>query len=205
MKSQKQAWNKEYKLGKKWNKETLALPRILKNKTVLEIGVGNGKTLQAIIRQKPKRVVALDISREAIDICKKSFPNSINFIEGDITTIKFKEKFDIVVCYYALNNLLEKARKKAISNVYNLTKEGGKILFEDFSVGDFRQEKEKAKIIEPNTLEKKNGIICHFFTKEELKDLFRQFTKVKLELKESHPIKNKPNLKRRIISGIIEK
>ncbi len=203
MKDQKEIWNEIYRNSAKWNKETLNLPKIMKDKIVLEIGVGNGKTLKSIVRQKPKKIVAIDISSEAIKISKKLFPNGVEFIEEDINSIDFpRESFDIIVCYYVLNNLSEEDRKKAVEKMHYLLNPAGKILFEDFVVGDFRQN-DKGKFIAENTIEKKDGLNCHFFSIEELRSLFSEFSESNIKMKTSTPITNKPELKRKIISGII--
>lgn len=202
MKSQQILWNKEYKQHKiRWRKETQTLPKILKNKIILELGIGNGKTLRSILKQNPREVTAIDFSQEAINQAKKEFSNT-NFIKSNIINLPFKNKqFNIVVCYYILNNLSEKERKIAVSEIRRILKPNGRVIFEDFAVGDFREK--EGKIISSHTIKKKNGIICHFFTIKELKILFKSFSKISLKEKISKPIVHK-NLKRKIISGTIE-
>lgn len=200
---QEEIWDNLYKSGNKWNKEAQNIPDILKGKKVLEIGVGNGKTLKAIIKQKPKTVVAIDFSSEALEISKKLF-TKVKFIKADVKNLPFSDnEFDVIICYYVLNNLLKKERQKAVSEMFRVIKDGGKILFEDFAIEDFRQK--ETKIVEENTIEKKNKLMCHFFTIDELDLLFKDFSGRKFELKESNPIKSRSELKRRVISGFIVK
>ncbi len=205
MVNQKQIWDKEYLQNKnKWNKETINLPKILRNKCVLELGVGNGKTLKSILKQNPKLVTAIDFSKQAIEQAKSNTNNKIvKFIKSDVRELPFPDsKFDIVVCYYILNNLIEKDRKKAVSELYRLLKPKGKILFQDFALGDYRQKGEK---VEKNTVKHKNGIMCHFFTDSEINDLFKDFSKIDLKIEEREPIRKNKKIKRRIISAIISK
>jgi len=61
MKNQESIWDNLYKRNLTWKKETI-LPNILQNKSVLELGVGTGKTLHSIIRQNPKSITAIDFS-----------------------------------------------------------------------------------------------------------------------------------------------
>lgn len=208
MKSQENIWNEEYKNNKnKWRKETINFPKIKKNSRVLELGVGNGKTLKSILMQKPKEITAIDFSQEAINqiISNKNF-QKVNFLKSNIKKLPFKEKtFDIIVCYYVLNNLLKKERIQAVNEMFRILNQQGQILFQDFSVDDFRQREKLNKILEKNTTQNKSGLICHFFTKTELKILFKNFSKINITLKISKPIIHKPNLKRKIISGIIIK
>jgi len=208
MKNQESIWNIEYRKNPhKWNKETINLSKLMKNKKVLEIGVGNGKTLHAILKQNPKSVVAMDFSSESLNICRKIFRGkNISFVKADITNLPFEnEEFDMVVCYYVLNNLLKKERKKAVNEIIRVIKTKGKLLFEDFAVGDFRETNKDKKIIESHTIKNKNGIICHFFEIKEIKKLFNIFSTKKLVQRTFNPIITMPKLKRKIISGIFVK
>ena len=182
MDPQKEIWNNIYKNeSSKWNKENLALPKRLHSKKVLEIGVGNGKTLKAILRQGPKEVIAIDTSKEAIKLCKKNIKRkNVILNRSDIKNLKASDEyFDAVVCYYTLNNLIKKDRKRAISEIFRVLKKKGIMLFDDFSKGDLR-EKKQLKRVEKGTILKNNGLICHFFSKLELKALFNNFSGIKI-------------------------
>src|SRR3989338_3574017 len=201
--NQKKTWDKKYKENFSWKKETPDLPKLLKNKSVLELGVGNGKTLISILKQSPKSVTAIDFSKKAIDICKSKFKDErINFLAKDFFMYKTKNKFDIIICYYFLNNFLKKERKKAIDIISGLLSSNGIVIFEDFAEEDFRQ---KGKIIEKNTIKNKSGVICHFFKDFELKSLFSEFQIKKVKTRVYSPIKNNKILKRKIIYAIIRK
>ena len=205
MGGQEPIWNKLYKERLSWKKETRNLPNLLRGKAVLELGAGNGKTLRAIVKQNPKSITAIDFSEEAINKAKELFEeDKILFLKGDITSLKFKEEFDVIVCYYILNNLLEKERKNAIEQIHNALKPGGIILLEDFAVGDFR-EKEYLRKIEQNTIEKKNRIICHFLEKGELVSLFKNFKDMKISTKIFSPLRVDKTKKRKIIKALIKK
>ncbi len=203
MGSQKNVWNYEYSNNpNKWSKETIKFPLILKGKKILELGVGNGKTLKAIIKQKPSKTIAVDFSEEAIKIVKNQFRN-VKFHHSDVRELPFSDdEFDIVVCYYLLNNLLEKDRKKVVREIFRILKKSGKVLFRDFAIGDYRQ---KGENVERNTILHKNGIVCHFFTAEEIKKLFSKFIISNLKLEERFPIRKNKKIKRRIISGVFVK
>lgn len=206
MTRQERIWDSLYKRNLTWKKETISLPKILKNKEVLEVGVGTGKTLLSIIRQNPKSVTAIDFSEEVISSAKKALASKweVNFLKADITSITPNKKFDVVVCYYILNNLTNSERKKAVSNVFSFLKPGGIVLFEDFAVGDFREKKEY-RIKEPHTIKKLNGLTCHFFSDTELKKLFGKFSQVTLSEKTTRPLKSNPKVERKILSAIVKK
>jgi len=179
-----------------WNKETTSLPKILKNKIVLEMGVGTGKTLAAILKQKPSKIYAIDFSNQAIKILKERFNDKAILKEADAKSVPYpNDYFDVVIAYYIFNNSLKKDRIKIINEVYRVLKKDGICLFEDFSIGDFR-----------NTGQKKgNNLISHFFEKEEIKELFHKFSSIKLKKEVFYPIKYKSNLRREIINVIAKK
>ena len=206
MKNQEKIWDAEYKShSSKWKKERINLPLILKNKKVLEVGVGNGKNIQSILKQKPSSLIATDTSNAALLACKKSHPN-LKLVKDDIRASRFKDnEFDVVLCYYILNNLLEKDRIKAVREIRRILSPKGIILFEDFMKGDFRQESHSQKAVEKSTIIRKSGLIQHFFTKEEIGNLFFSFKKLKLKEKYFSTIFLKPHLKRKIISVSTEK
>lgn len=204
--NQEKLWDREYITKENlWSKETKLLPSIFKNKSVLELGVGNGKTIISIIKQNPKKLEAIDFSQNAINICKDKFSKEkANFKKADVLSLPYKDlEFDIVVCYYLLNNLTEKQRIKAVEEIYRVTKSKGIVLFEDFMAGDFRQI--KTKEIEKNTIIKKNNLLAHFFTINELKVLFNKFSRVSLREITSKPIKTNQNIVRKILQGTIKK
>ncbi len=196
-------WNKLYDDRLSWKKESITLPNVLKNKRVLELGVGTGKTLVSILRQKPKEVCAVDFSERAIERSAERFGDKVTLIQADAKHLPFEgEYFDIVVCYYVLNNSLKRDRALVVKEIFRILKKRGVCLFEDFSVNDLRNDGKKHKT-EKNTIVKKSGLACHFFDEKELKELFKGF-KIKMKKKSFYPIKNVRAM-REIISIIAKK
>lgn len=207
MQDQESVWNKEYQENKdKWHRETQWLPLAFKGRKVLELGVGNGKTLRGILKQEPKQVVAVDISSEALSQIKREFQDArVELIKADITKLPFKDnEFDVVVCYYTLNNLLERERQIAADEIYRVLKKKGKLVFEDFAIGDFRETEKHNKLLEEHTTENERGIICHFFTAKEVSNIFRKFHDIKLNKKVFFPIAHSI-LRRKLITGTLVK
>jgi ubiquinone/menaquinone biosynthesis C-methylase UbiE len=207
LKSQSSLWDKEYTKSMTWNRQTMTIQdKILKGKNVLELGVGNGKTLISVMQQKPKSISAIDFSKEAINLCKSNPKfNKISFYVADIASMPFKNvSFDAVVCYYVLDALDQKGRAKAISEMKRVLRSNGTILFEDFALGDFRQEQSK-KVIDSSTIQKPSGIMCHFFDIPELSVLFNDFKIKNLSAKAFKPFKTNSNIQRKIISGMFIK
>ncbi len=195
MDNQEECWNRLYKERLIWKKETIDLPKLLKGKSVLELGVGTGKTLQSILRQNPKQVVAVDFSEEALKICSECTKNQkVAFVHSDILKFNPDKKFDVIICYYLLNNFDEKERKMAVKKMQSLLTKAGVILFEDFAAGDFREKQGR-----------KDSLFCHFFTEKEIRRLFHAFSDIKIKTRISNPIRSHKELKRKIISAMIRR
>lgn len=205
IKNQEKIWDSIYEQDKlKWKRES-RLPKIMKDKAVLEIGAGNGKTIKAILAQKPNNLTAIDISQEAINILKNKFKYK-NFLAKKASALKlpFKDNyFDIVVSYFIFNNLLSKDRKKAISEIYRVLKPSGLVAFADFAEGDYRFI--PREVIESNTTLRKNRLIFHIFQLEEVRALFYKFQIKNINILSNNPIRNQPNLKRKRIFMLAQK
>ena len=208
MDSQQKIWDQLYQQQLHWNRETLDLPLLLENKIVLELGVGSGKTLKSILRQKPKQITAIDFSDQSLQHCKKEFshyPNLV-FVKSQVSKLPFKPKtFDVIVCYYILNNLLLKERNKAVEEMIHVINQNGLIIFEDLAAGDFREKQgqaSSAKQPEIHTIIKPSGLVHHFFSPEEVEELFSKFKGQTIKQKTLTPIKNQKQFKRKIISAI---
>ncbi|MDO8647301.1 MAG: class I SAM-dependent methyltransferase [Candidatus Diapherotrites archaeon] len=175
--SSKKTWNDEYRFKKNvWRSRFNELfpEKTFTGKKVLELGVGNGKTLEKILLQKPRKVFAVDFSPIAIRLCEEKFAKekSIGFFEADLKELPFKNsEFDIIVCFHTLAHLLENERQPAVLEIKRVLKKGGILLFEDFAVGDFRFG--KGKEIEESTFRRGNGITYHYFTAKEVGELFK--------------------------------
>ena len=100
------------------------------------------------------------------------------------------------------NNFNKEQRKKVIKRISSLLKVGGTILFEDFARGDFR-EKKNIRPLERNTIQKQNGLICHFFEKNEILDLFKEFNNLNIKERTFSPIRINKSIKRKIIKATI--
>lgn len=204
---QEKVWDSLYSKNKNlWSRQAHSLPKICKGKRVLELGVGNGKTLKSILAQKPSSLTAIDISQQALSLCQSSpLFTEVQFIHSSVTSLPFPDSsFDIVVCYYILNNLSPQDQSKALDEIHRVLKKGGFLLFQDFAAGDFR-EKEHSRKLSPHTYLLKDGRYCHFFTIPEVKKLFSSFSSIELEKKKSYPIHRRKDLVRKLIAGLAKK
>ncbi len=198
MKNQERIWDELYESKLTWHYDSYFSGEI-KGKRVLELGVGTGKTLRALIKKSPNEIIAVDFSDKAVNESKILESYKVKVIKADITSLPFEDKFEVIVCNYVLNNMLEKDRKLAVKEMRRLLAKNGRIYFEDFAIGDLRQEKEKR--IERNTFLKENGLICHFFDEKEIRKLFRGFD-IKIKTESFKPFRT-INAKRRIMKAEI--
>jgi ubiquinone/menaquinone biosynthesis C-methylase UbiE len=109
--------------------------KIDKNKTVLEIGCGNGK-LTISCSKKCSSAVGLDISKNMIENAKKNASRenikNVKFFQEDFFSFQPNEKFDYVILSYFLNVFPnEAAAEKVLKRASTLVKPGGLILIAD--------------------------------------------------------------------------
>lgn len=106
----------------------------LKNKTILEIGCGNGILYRKICKKyKIKKYVGLDFVKELIDVCnkKKRRKNDI-FLQQDMTDLSkdtFRQKFDFIITKRSVQNVISHSLQiKVIDNLGYFLKKNGKLI-----------------------------------------------------------------------------
>ena len=105
-----------------------------KNMSILEVGCGLGYVVDLIARNnKNIRVSGSDISKKAIKIAKKKFPQ-YNFFVDDITTSRkiLNKKFDIVIFNQILWYILEKLDRSFLNSHCILENNGYLIISQAF-------------------------------------------------------------------------
>ncbi len=112
---------------KNWIDKT---PIIGNGKTALVVGCGLGD--DAIeLEAKGFKVTAFDVSKSAIELCKKRFPNSlVTFIQADLLKgiTDWYHKFDFVLEIFTIQALPPKYEKTLIQNVSNFVANNGKLV-----------------------------------------------------------------------------
>lgn len=175
------AWEEEYtRKGMLWGGVTHDLPDLLSCSRVLELGCGNGKTLIAMI-QRGWDVTAIDFSSRAVMLSREVSRSASqgHIIVADARCHPFKhESFDAVFARHVIGHMHEPDREQITSTLLHLLKPGGVLFFSDFSTMDFRFG--KGDETEPATFRRNPGIITHYFTEEEVMDLFSKLTLVSI-------------------------
>ncbi len=180
-KSQIIGWDKEYRQkGSLWHGPSYMDFKIPSDSRVLELGCGNGKTLSALLNLGCK-ITAIDSSKRAVGMCRKLAQNKAEVLLADVCELPFKENsFNIVIAFHILEHLILEDRKKAVSEIRRVLSPKGKILLKVFSTEDMRFG--KGDEIEENTfLRGKNSLAYHYFSENELRELFSTFKEISLE------------------------
>jgi len=104
----------------------------IKNKSVLDVGCGNGYVCRKFYALGASRIVGIDISPKQIELAKHSANNNkIEYVCGDATDLKniVKGTFDIVTSISVLNYIeIKKELGTIISNVFDKLNDGGKFV-----------------------------------------------------------------------------
>jgi ubiquinone/menaquinone biosynthesis C-methylase UbiE len=174
---------------------------------VLDLGCGAGRH---IVFMGKENIVpyGVDYSSEGIkytkDILKKEGGQLSEYAENmkvaSLTDIPFEnDMFDGIICYGALYYLRYEDIKKAVSEMNRVLKKNGKLMLVVRSTDDYRcssenvlpTDEKNTYIIDEKSTDKcafsENGMTMHFFSIEELEDLFKEFNDVKIdEITETH-------------------
>ena len=164
---------------------------------VLDVGCGNGKMFSPLGRAGYD-VFGLDVSRNALrDLA------SCNVVQGDARHLPFKpETFDAAVCYDVLQHLLDEERRNAVMEMHRILKPGGRLFIQAFGRDDMRY---GGIPIEQHTFLRQSGIIYHYFSEEELRDLLSGFTLLTMEPAISHKTFRGEEFKRHKIALVAQK
>ncbi len=169
------AWKRESKSWKGGH-YSLELPGSCKKGRLLDAGCGSGK--YAIpLRMRGFDVVGVDVSIDALRIAGERSTGrkmGISLLAANVYEMPFQDgSFDVVWCYGVLQHLLLNERELAIRDFFRILRRGGMLFLEVFGEEDMRFGGHE---VEPNTFSRKNGIVYHYFNKNELKELLRDFS-----------------------------
>ena len=171
------AWNLEYKeKGRIWRGAAPKLPDLPSGSRVLELGCGNGKTLEAMMK-RPWRIAALDLSFLAVRLGEKiattleDAPSEADLLAADATVLPFREDvFDAVFAFHVIGHLRLDERSRAAREASRVLKADGHFFFLEFGVEDMRAG--KGVEVEPSTFRRGGGVLTHYFSEGEVLELF---------------------------------
>lgn len=108
-----------------WDYRDRQLMRYIKGETILDIGCGEGITLEKIIRRFPeKNIKGIDNSQENVVICRKY---NLPVERGDVYKLNFKDNFvDTCILSEVIEHLNDYAR--ALKEIYRVLKKDGLLI-----------------------------------------------------------------------------
>ncbi|MCF7835598.1 MAG: class I SAM-dependent methyltransferase [Candidatus Marinimicrobia bacterium] len=154
------------------------LSKLPKNSLILDVGSGRGMW-SFELAEMGYRVIGIDYAKNAVDKANngskdRGLEGKIKFVEGDVLNMPFKEStFDAVVDFGLMQHLHKNDWDKYIKEVSRVTRTEGFFLKVVFSkettsfLGFNPKESETADF-------EKDGIHYHFFTKEEIAEIFEK-------------------------------
>lgn len=172
---------------------------------ILDLGCGAGRHVVFMANENIQSY-GIDYSIEGVKYTRELLDYSghekytDNIKEGELTNINFaNEYFDGIICFGVLYYLKEQEINIAIKEIYRILKPGGKLFLQVRTTDDYRCSRNNQKlegegntyIINENDGEKcahsENGMVMHFFTRQELEGLLKSFINVKIDLiEETH-------------------
>lgn len=178
------AWNAGYsRIGRKYGRAYRQLPALAPGSRVLEAGCGDGRSLTTMAG-RDWDVIALDFSWQALEICSK-IPglSRVAYLLADATTLPFSGgTFDAVFLTHLLGHAMSRERSCMAEEACRVLQAGGRLFLTVFSHRDFRAG--RGMLTEPGTCLRGDGILTHYFTREEVRALFPGLSVVVLETQE---------------------
>lgn len=174
MDGQQEAWESFYSANRRpWRGVSKMSAPFPEGCRVLEIGCGNGKTVQALT-EDGYSVTGLDFSPSAVEMCRSVIGRKAEFVCGDATNLPFDDdSFDGAVAFHVLEHLTPEELSKAVSEIARVVRPGSHVLVRCFSNRDMRSD--KGERIDGSTVVRGNGIMYHYFEENELCQAFEGF------------------------------
>ena len=113
-----------------WRRATVKALDVSDGDLVLDLAAGTGTSSDAIAK-KGAEVIACDFSVGMLEVGKQQYPH-LTFVAGDATALPFPDNtFEAVTISFGLRNVVD--TEKALSEMFRVTKPGGKIVICEFS------------------------------------------------------------------------
>ena len=177
-----EAWDSDYRTrGRLWGGNPAPLPGLPSGSRVLELGCGNGKNLPGMI-EKGWDITAMDCSITALLLCRPVVHGAerVHFVAGDAVSLPFVDStIDAVFSLHVAGHLAGPGRSQFAGEVLRVLRPGGQVVFSDFGVEDFRCG--KGEMTEPGTFRRGAGSSTHYFTEDEVANLFDAFNFISIE------------------------
>lgn len=182
---QKEAWNTLYgKQGRQWRGSSDMTFPFPPGSRVLDVGCGNGKTSEALLRSGYK-VTGLDFSETAVDFCRTHVPD-MDAVCGPVTSMPFRDGgFDGVSVIHVMEHLDDGEIAMMTDEIERILRPGGIVMVRSFNTDDMRsKDASDGGVFETRG----NGIRYRYFSEIALETIFSRFVPVYIRT-ETHPTK----------------
>ncbi|KAJ1644643.1 hypothetical protein J3B02_004564 [Coemansia erecta] len=179
---------------------------------LLEIGCGVGNFIWPILERNPDiYVYACDFSRRAVGFVQANEnydEKRVRAFVCDITKDRLADTIpphsvDIVSAVFVFSALPPEKQADAVSNIIEILKPGGRILFRDYGMYDLAQLRFKSgHKLEENLYVRQDGTLSYYFSTERLRELFVRHGGL-VELENDYVVKRLVNAKLKIDSDRI--
>jgi len=181
MNSDASCWDNNYRQrGRLWGGAVHNLPPIDSGSRVLELGCGNGKILFALA-SRGLAVTAIDFSSRAAMMSHRvaQHTGTGEVAIADARQLPFSTgTFDAVIAIHIIGHMYEEDRARIAMESTRVLREDGMLWFSGFACDDLRSG--KGRQVEPQTFERANGTVTHYFTEPEVQELFSGLVPVKV-------------------------
>ena len=164
---QREAWDSFYKGQKRpWRGVAELDVPFTEGQRILDIGCGNGKTSQALIKMGCD-VIGVDFSQNAVDHCNSSI-KGMTAICSSSDRLPFSDnEFDGVVLVHVLEHLDDTELKNTVNEIQRVLKSNGYVFLRVFEKNDMRSN--------GGTEIKGNGIRYRYYDTGEIETIFEGF------------------------------
>ncbi|MDI9633759.1 MAG: class I SAM-dependent methyltransferase [Methanolinea sp.] len=182
----REAWEEEYaRKGRIYGRVTRDLPWPGPGTRVLDVGCGDCRGLHCLggpeLRKYFACYVGIDHARAALRSCRKisSRAPGVHVVLGNGMRLPFRDgSFDMVFLVHVLGHVLLADRMRMAREAARVARMGGEVFVRVFSLSDFRAG--RGEEVEEGTRVRGTGIPTHFFSRDEICDLFPDLSPVTL-------------------------
>jgi SAM-dependent methyltransferase len=132
----------------------------------------------------PGEITGVDFSREALRLCRarKEF-GPVRFVAADARCLPFRDgTFSLVLMIHLAGHATAPGREAMAREAIRVLMPAGSLYFAAFSRGDMRAG--KGAEVETSTFQRSDGTITHYFTGDEVRELFAPLIPVRVETRE---------------------
>lgn len=102
------------------------LPNI-EGKNILLLGCGTAEECELLSKYKPKKIIGIDISKESIEIAKRSYPDCEFYVSNMLSLPFSSNEFDFIYSSLAITHVEDK--DKVFKEIFRVLKDNGEVLF----------------------------------------------------------------------------